>query len=58
MPTQMKKKAIILYVAPLAAALMLLSVFGYGCRSTETAGQGAIKLLYTSEVGGHLDPCG
>lgn len=45
-------------LGPLIAAAALFTLFTYGCRPAGTDGEGEVKFLYTSEVGGHLDPCG
>ncbi len=44
---------------PVALAFALLALAaGTGCRTAQTPQERALTLVFTSEVGGALDPCG
>jgi len=55
---QLKIPPVILFLAPIVAAVALFSFFNLNSQSTTEDASGSVKLLYTSEVGGKLDPCG
>ncbi|UCF88179.1 MAG: hypothetical protein JSV70_07100, partial [bacterium] len=48
----------ILFLAPVGAAIALLAFLNISCQSNEGGTSGSLKILYTSEVGGRIDPCG
>ena len=58
MPKQLKITPIILFLFPILFSLGLFTVLIPGCQTGDQETSGSIKLLYTSEVGGRLDPCG
>ncbi len=47
-----------LFLTPILLAAGIFALINPGCRSQEGPASGFLKLLYTSEVGGRLDPCG
>jgi len=53
-----KLPSIILFLTPIIAAIALFSFLNLSCQSRDDDASGTLKLLYTSEVGGRLDPCG
>ena len=55
---QLKIPPVILFLAPIVAAVALFSFFNLSCQSRTEDASGSVKILYTSEVGGRLDPCG
>ncbi len=55
---QLKISPIILFLAPILAAVAIFSLLNLSCQSQDEKASGSLKLLYTSEVGGKLDPCG
>jgi len=55
---QLKIPPVILFLAPIVAAVALFSFFNLSCQPRTEDAPGSVKLLYTSEVGGRLDPCG
>ncbi len=55
---QLKIPPIILFVAPILAAIGLFAFLNFSGQAPSEDVSGSVKLLYTSEVGGRLDPCG
>jgi hypothetical protein len=49
---------IILFLLPIMVAIGLFAFLNPSCRAPGGETAGSLKLLYTSEVGGKLDPCG
>jgi len=58
MMKQLKIPPVILFLAPIIAAVGLFSLLNFSCQPRDSKVSGTLKLLYTSEVGGRLDPCG
>jgi len=58
----MLKKAnispVVLFLLPIFFSLGLFSLLNLSCQKQPGSGSGTFRLLYTSEVGGKLDPCG
>jgi hypothetical protein len=50
--------SIFLFLAPILAAVGLFVLLNFSCQGPGEKASGSLKLLYTSEVGGRLDPCG
>ncbi len=55
---QLNIPPIILFVAPILAAVGLFAFLNFSGQTRNDDVSGSLKLLYTSEVGGRLDPCG
>ncbi len=55
---QLNIPPVILFLAPIVAAVAFFSFFNLSFQSKTEDASGSVKLLYTSEVGGRLDPCG
>ena len=55
---KLKIPPIILFLAPILAAVGLFVLINFSCQSPAEKASGSLKILYTSEVGGRLDPCG
>jgi len=55
---QLNISPIILFVAPILAAVGLFAFLNFSGQTRNEDVSGSLKLLYTSEVGGRLDPCG
>ena len=55
---QLKIPPIILFLAPILAAIGLFAFLNFSGQTRNENVSGSLKLLYTSEVGGRLDPCG
>ena len=55
---QLNIPPIILFVAPILAAVGLFTFLNFSGQTRNEDVSGSLKLLYTSEVGGRLDPCG
>jgi len=58
MPKRLKIPSIFLFLAPILAAVGLFALLNFSCQASGEKASGSVKLLYTSEVGGKLDPCG
>lgn len=48
----------LLFMAPVLAAVALFIVLDFSNLQSREAVSGEMKLLYTSDVGGAIDPCG
>jgi len=49
---------LLLFFLPILAAVAIFAFLNLSCQSQDEKAAGSLKLLYTSEVGGKLDPCG
>jgi hypothetical protein len=47
-----------LFLIPVLAAGVLFIIFDLSCLQSRRNVSGEVKLLYTSDVGGAIDPCG
>lgn len=52
------KTALFLFLFPVILFLVLFAVLDSGCRKEERAVSGGLKILYSTDVGGAIDPCG
>ena len=52
------KSAFFLFLAPVVLSLILFAVLNPECRQDEEPVSGELKILYTTDVGGAIDPCG
>ena len=50
--------SVLLFILPIIVAISLFAFLNLSCQSSSEDASGSLKLLYTSEVGGSLDPCG
>ncbi|MGD8353568.1 MAG: hypothetical protein PVJ01_05315 [Pseudomonadota bacterium] len=57
MPKQIKIPPVVLFFLPIFISLGLFISLYVSCEA-EKGTPGSITLLYTSEVGGRIDPCG
>ena len=55
---RLEKSNILLFLLPILLSVGLFTFLNISCQSTTEDASGSVKLLYTSEVGGKLDPCG
>lgn len=46
------------FIFPVIVSLALFAVLGSGCRKDGGTVSGEIKILYSTDVGGAIDPCG
>ncbi len=53
-----KAPPLLLFLAPVILSLLLFAMLNFSCSKTAPPASGEITLLYTSDVGGRLDPCG
>jgi hypothetical protein len=58
MPKRLKIPPILLFLLPILLSAGLFAVLNLNCQAPGEKASGSLKLLYTSEVGGRLDPCG
>jgi len=58
MKKPLKIPSIVLFLMPIVVAIAIFSFLNFSCQSRSEDAAGTFKLLYTSEVGGRLDPCG
>ena len=49
---------LLLFLAPVLAAVALFFLLDPGCKRPHGDAEGRIALLYTSDIGGAIDPCG
>jgi hypothetical protein len=49
---------LLLFLLPIVTAFCLYAGLNLSCRQSAGTESRALKLLYTSDVGGALDPCG
>jgi len=49
---------LLLFLAPIFAALALFLILNPACERSREAVSGRLTILYTSDVGGTIDPCG
>ncbi len=49
---------LLLFLVPIFAALALFFILNPGCERSREAVSGELTILYTSDVGGAIDPCG
>lgn len=52
------KSPIYLFLLPILFSLGLFTLLNINFQAPGEKASGSLKLLYTSEVGGKLDPCG
>ena len=50
--------SLFLFILPIIVALGLFAFLNFSGQASKEDASGSLKLLYTSEVGGKLDPCG
>jgi hypothetical protein len=50
--------SLLLFLLPILFSIGLFTLINLSCQSQDEKAAGSLKLLYTSEVGGKLDPCG
>ena len=55
---QLKIPPILLFLLPILVSVGLFTFLNLSCQAPVEKASGSLKLLYTSEVGGRLDPCG
>jgi hypothetical protein len=55
---RLKNSNLTLFLLPILFSLGLFTLLNLSCQSRSEDVSGSVKLLYTSEVGGKLDPCG
>ena len=55
---KLKIPPIVLFLLPILLSLGLFALFNFSCQTQKENASGTFRLLYTSEVGGKLDPCG
>jgi hypothetical protein len=55
---RLKTPSIMLFLAPIIVSIGLFAFINFSCQASGENASGSVKLLYTSEVGGKLDPCG
>ena len=55
---RLKIPSLFLFLLPILFSLGLFALINFSYQSQDEKASGSLKLLYTSEVGGKLDPCG
>jgi hypothetical protein len=55
---RLKISPILLFLLPILFSVGLFALLNFSCQAPIEKASGSLKLLYTSEVGGRLDPCG
>ena len=55
---KLKIPPVVLFLLPIVFSLVLFSLLNFSCQTQKDNASGTFRLLYTSEVGGKLDPCG
>jgi hypothetical protein len=55
---RLMKSAFFLFLFPVVLSMVLFAVLDPGCRKDKRAFSGGLKILYSTDVGGAIDPCG
>lgn len=55
---RLKKSARFILPLPALISLVLFAIVGTGCREDASTVSGELKILYSTDVGGAIDPCG
>jgi len=55
---RLKNVPLLIFLLPILAAVAIFSLLNLNSLSHDEKVAGSLKLLFTSEVGGKLDPCG
>ena len=54
----MHRSPVFLFLLPVIAAAGLFTFLNLNCQLWDRDASGSLKILYTSDTGGKLDPCG
>jgi hypothetical protein len=55
---RLMKSTFFLFLLPVVISLALFAFLNPGCQKDERIVSGELKILYSTDVGGAIDPCG